>query len=105
MLGVIFFVGWLFNGIFPMFMATVPTESVNPRQVAAAIGIVMGVGEILGGVFSPSLAGRLSDIYGLQAPLWLLFTLALLGAATALFLKETAPRIVSRTRTPAAAFE
>ena len=96
MLGAIFFVGWLFNGIFPMFMATVPTESVSPRQVAAGIGFVMGGGEILGGVFSPSLAGRLSDIYGLQAPLWLLVGLAVLGAATALFLRETAPRVVAR---------
>src|SRR3569623_315069 len=102
MLGVIFFVGWLFNGIFPMFMATVPTESVSPRQVAAAIGIVMGVGEILGGVFAPSLAGRLSDAYGLQAPLWLLFGLAALGAAIALFLRETAPRVAAR-QAPAAA--
>jgi ACS family hexuronate transporter-like MFS transporter len=95
-LGAIFFVGWLFNGIFPMFMATVPTESVNPRQAATAIGIVMGLGEVLGGVFSPSLAGRLSDIYGLTAPLWLLATLAVLGGVTALFLRETAPRIVAR---------
>jgi len=103
MLGTIFFVGWLFNGIFPMFMATVPTESVSPRQTAAAIGIVMGVGEILGGVFSPSLAGKLSDIYGLQAPCWFLAALAVLGAATALFLRETAPRVVARRQAPAVA--
>jgi MFS family permease len=95
-MGAIFFVGWLFNGIFPMFMATVPTESVSPRQAATAIGIVMGLGEILGGVLSPSLAGKLSDIYGLQAPLWLLMGLAVLGGITALFLRETAPRILAR---------
>ncbi len=95
-MGAIFFVGWLFNGIFPMFMATVPTESVNPRQAATAIGIVMCVGEILGGVLAPSLAGKLSDIYGLQAPLWLLMGLALAGGVTALFLRETAPRVVAR---------
>ena len=95
-MGAIFFVGWLFNGIFPMFMATVPTESVSPRQAATAIGIVMGLGEILGGVLSPSLAGKLSDIYGLQAPLWLLMALALLGGLTALFLRETAPRVIAR---------
>ena len=103
LLGAIFFVGWLFNGIFPMFMATVPTESVDPRQVATAMGVVMGVGEILGGVLSPSLAGWLSDLYGLTAPLWLLVALALLGAATALFLRETAPRIVARRLATAAA--
>jgi hypothetical protein len=56
----------------------------------------MGLGEILGGVLSPSLAGKLSDIYGLQAPLWLLMGLALLGGLTALFLRETAPRVIAR---------
>jgi MFS transporter, ACS family, hexuronate transporter len=95
-LGAIFFAGWLFNGIFPMFMATVPTESVDPRQVATAMGTVMGLGEILGGVFGPSIAGKLSDIYGLAAPCWMLAVLALLGGLTALFLRETAPRIVAR---------
>ncbi len=100
MMGAIFFVGWMFNGIFPMFMATVPTESVSPRQVATAMGLVMGVGEILGGVFSPSIAGWLSDIYGLQAPLWFLMVLAVLGGLTALFLRETAPRIVGQRPEP-----
>ena len=95
-LGAIFFVGWLFNGIFPMFMATVPSESVNPRQVATAMGVVMGLGEILGGVFGPSLAGALSDAYGLAAPCWLLAALAVLGTLAALFLRETAPRVVAR---------
>jgi len=97
-LGAIFFVGWLFNGIFPMFMATVPTESVSPRQVATAMGIVMGLGEVLGGVFGPSLAGGLSDVYGLAAPCWTLVVLAVLGFIAALFLRETAPRIVGDLR-------
>ena len=60
--------------------------------LAAAILVLL----ILGGVLAPSLAGKLSDIYGLQAPLWLLMGLALAGGATALFLRETAPRIVAR---------
>lgn len=97
MLGLIFFVGWMFNGIFPMFMATVPHESVAPHQAATAIGIVMGAGEILGGVGAPFLAGALSDRYGLQAVCWLLAALAVIGAAAALALRETAPRIVART--------
>lgn len=97
-LGAIFFAGWFFNGIFPMFMATVPTESVNPRQVATAIGIVMGLGEVLGGVFSPTIAGRLSDMFGLTAPLWFLFGLAIVAGTAAWFLRETAPRVVARQR-------
>lgn len=95
-LGAIFFVGWMFNGIFPMFMATVPHESVAPHQAATAIGIVMGLGEILGGVLAPSLAGSLSDAYGLEAVCWLLVALAVIGSIAALFLRETAPRIVAR---------
>lgn len=97
-LGVLFFAGWMFNGIFPMFMATVPHESVGPLQAATAMGIVMGVGEILGGVLTPSLAGMLSDIYGLQAICWLLVALALIGATATLFLRETAPCIVARKK-------
>ena len=95
-LGAIFFAGWMFNGIFPMFMATVPVESVSPAQAATAIGVVMGVGEILGGVIAPSVAGHLSDIYGLQAVCWLLGALAIIGGIAALFLRETAPRIIAR---------
>lgn len=95
-LGAIFFAGWMFNGIFPMFMATVPVESVSPAQAATAIGVVMGVGEILGGVIAPSIAGGLSDIYGLQAVCWLLGALAIIGGIAALFLRETAPRILAR---------
>jgi predicted MFS family arabinose efflux permease len=102
-LGAMFFAGWMFNGIFPMFMATVPSESVSPRQVATAMGIAMGLGEILGGVFGPFLAGRLSDIYGLTAPLWFLVAVAVLGGIAALFLKETAPRIVGERTDPALA--
>ena len=96
MLGAIFFVGWFFNGIFPTFMATVPSESVRPEQVATAMGTVMGLGEIVGGVGAPSLAGRLSDLYGLTAPLWMLAALAVIGGTTALFLRETAPRLTQR---------
>lgn len=97
LLGAIFVIGWIFNGTFPMFMATVPTESVTPAQAATAIGIVMGAGEILGGVLAPSIAGSLSDAYGLSAPLWFMIGLSIAGGITGFFLKETAPRIIART--------
>ena len=37
-LAAIFFVGWGVVGIFPLFMATVPSESVDPRYTATALG-------------------------------------------------------------------
>jgi predicted MFS family arabinose efflux permease len=95
-LAAIFFVGWGVNGVFPLFMATVPSESVAPHHMATALGICMGTGEILGGVLAPSLAGSIADRAGLQAPLWLMLAVAVLAAALALGLRETAPRVLAR---------
>jgi len=92
MFAVIFFVGWSFNGIFPLFMATVPSESVDPRYITSALGLTMGCGEVLGGVLSPSLAGMAADRLGLSAPLWIMFGLALAAGFVSLSLRETAPR-------------
>ncbi len=88
-----FFIGWAVTGIFPLFMATVPAESVRAHHVASALGICMGTGEILGGVLSPAIAGYAADRVGLQAPLWMMLGLALVSALVALGLRETAPRV------------
>jgi ACS family hexuronate transporter-like MFS transporter len=92
LLAAIFFVGWGVNGVFPLFMATVPSESVRPQHMATALGICMGTGEILGGVLAPYYAGRVADVVGLQAPLWMMLGVAVLAALLALGLRETAPR-------------
>ena len=96
LLAAIFFVGWGVNGVFPLFMATVPSESVAPHHMAAALGICMGTGEILGGVLAPWVAGALADRAGLQAPLWMMLAVTLGGAALALGLRETAPNVRTR---------
>jgi hypothetical protein len=80
------------NGIFPLFMATVPW-SVDRRHIATVLGVCMGTGEIIGGVLSPSIAGFAADLAGLQAPLWIMLGLAVAGGLLALGLRETAPRI------------
>ena len=95
-LAAIFVVGWGLNGIFPLFMATVPSESVDPHLRATVLGLCMGTGEILGGVLSPALAGYAADRFGLQAPLWIMLALTLVAAALALGLRETAPRVLAR---------
>jgi predicted MFS family arabinose efflux permease len=98
-LAAIFFVGWGVNGVFPLFMATVPSESVAPHHMATALGICMGTGEILGGVLAPSVAGSIADRAGLQAPLWLMLVVAVVAAILALGLRETAPRVLARRGT------
>jgi MFS transporter, ACS family, hexuronate transporter len=92
----IFFVGWSLNGIFPLFMATVPSESVPPAMAATVFGLCMGTCEILGGAAGPTVAGVLADAQGLAAPLWLMVALALIGALAALGLQETAPRVLAK---------
>jgi MFS family permease len=95
-LAAIFFVGWGLNGIFPLFMATVPSESVDRRHIATVLGVCMGTGEIVGGVLSPSIAGYAADLAGLAAPLWIMLGLAFSAGLLALGLRETAPRILLR---------
>lgn len=99
-LAAIFFVGWGLNGVFPLFMATVPSESVSPDKAATVFGLCMGSCEILGGAFGPVIAGKLADQWGLVAPLWMMAGLALIGGLTAWTLVETAPRVLAR-RAPA----
>lgn len=96
LLAAIFFVGWGLTGIFPLFMATVPSESVDRRHIATVLGVCMGTGEIIGGVLSPSIAGYAADLAGLQAPLWIMLGLAVAAGLLALGLRETAPRILMR---------
>lgn len=95
-LATMFFVGWGLNGIFPLFMATVPSESVDPKHQATVLGLCMGTGEVLGGVLGPSIAGMAADRMGLTAPLWIMLGLTTLSALLALGLRETAPRVLSR---------
>ena len=97
----LFFVGWTLNGIFPMFMATVPSESVDPRLVVTAMGLSMGLGEALGGVFGPLGAGWIADRTSLAAPLWCMVVLCVTAGILALGLRETAPRVLGKARAEA----
>jgi MFS family permease len=89
------FIGWSASGTFPLFMGTIPSETIPARMVATGLGLVMGLGEIVGGVFSPTLAGMAADRHGAAAPLVIMGACALVGTVLALFLKETAPRAQS----------
>jgi MFS transporter, ACS family, hexuronate transporter len=93
-----FFIGWGLNGIFPLFMATIPSESVDPKHRATVLGLCMGSGELIGGAVSPYLAGAAADHYGQQAPLWLMLGVAIVAGIFALGLRETAPRVLARSK-------
>jgi MFS family permease len=91
LLGALIFFGWSASGTFPLFMGTVPSETIPARYVATSLGMVVGIGEILGGVGAPAISGRAADHYGLQAPLIIMAVCAVVGTVLALFLRETAP--------------
>jgi MFS transporter, ACS family, hexuronate transporter len=95
-LAAIFFFGWALNGTFSLFMATIPSETVDPKHTATVLGLVMGTGEILGGVIGPLAAGKIADLTSLNAPMWIMIGLAIIAGLLALGLRETAPRILNK---------
>jgi predicted MFS family arabinose efflux permease len=92
----VFAAGAAITGVFPLAMATIPSEVVKPGLTATALSLTMGTSEIIGGVFAPSLAGRASVAHGLAAPLWIVAGLAVAAAIVALLLRETAPAVLAR---------
>jgi len=96
-LAALLFVGWLASGVFPIFMATIPSETISARYVATAAGLTQGLGEAVGGFLAPWGAGKASDLYGLPAAMWIMAACALVGGLLSLFLKETAPAKLGAT--------
>lgn len=96
------FVSWMGLGTFPLFMGVIPAETLGRARAATAMGLVVCIGELTGGVFGPPLAGRLADSYGLEVALYIQGVLALLAGLTALFVVETNPRVLARRQTTGA---
>lgn len=91
LMAVLIFIGWSASGTFPLFMATIPSETIPARYLVTSLGLVMGLGEFVGGTAAPTLAGRAADLYGQTAPMWIAAGCAALATVLTLFLKETAP--------------
>lgn len=90
-------VGFLVTGCFPLFMATIPSETAPPAFVATALGFIIGVGNLVGGFGAPTVAGVAADIFGASAPLWIAAALLFAAGLFGCLLDETAPRIVGGT--------
>ncbi|OLF53629.1 MFS transporter [Pseudomonas chlororaphis] len=98
MMGVLMLLTYTGLGCFTLFMATIPAETVPREVMATALGLIMGVGELVGGFVSPTVAGFAADRFGLSIVMWISCGGALLAALLALFLKETAPAVLARAR-------
>ncbi len=104
MLAALVFLGWSASGTFPLFMATIPSETIPSRYVATTLGLVMGLGELIGGGLVPWLAGRAADHFEkLEVTMWIASGLGVIATILTLFLVETAPVKVAATRKAARA--
>jgi predicted MFS family arabinose efflux permease len=91
-----FAAGAAITGVFPMVMATIPSEVVTAGLTATAMSLTMGISEVLGGAAGPPVAGMLADHFGLGAAMWIIAGISVAVAACALLLRETAPLVLAR---------
>lgn len=83
-------------GVGGMAMSVIPAESVPAIYAGLAVGLPTGIGELIGGFLNPLLTGIAADQFGLPVALFVSCGGAVVATIFALFLKETAPRIVGR---------
>lgn len=91
------FTTYFMMGCLAMIAAVIPSEAVPEHLRANAMGLIMGIGEIVGGVLVPALAGILSDNINPSAFLWVSSALALLGLLFVSRLHETLKSRVAQT--------
>jgi len=83
-------------GCFPIVLATIPSETVPRQYIAQTLGLVMGIGELVGGFVAPAVAGWSADTVCLQAPFLIAAGAALVASLLAFLLVETAPAVLNK---------
>ncbi len=91
-----FFFGLFGGGMYPMYLSTLPAESVPPRISGTAVAIPTAIGETLGAALMPSIAGFLSVHISKFAPMWMAALAGIFIAIISMFYVETAPRCVAK---------
>jgi MFS family permease len=91
LLSLLLLIGWTASGSFAVFMGVIPSETVPRTLAASSMGLVVGAGEIVGGVLSPTISGWIADQTSLAAHMTVMMVCALGGGVLSLLLKETAP--------------
>lgn len=94
-----FFWGMFGGAFFPLYLGTLPPESVPPEFAGTAVGVPTSVGEILGASVMPIVAGALADKFNLYAPMWMAAIAGLVIMLVSIAYVETAPRKVARMAT------
>jgi predicted MFS family arabinose efflux permease len=87
----LFMVHFFNNAAITLTVGPLCSETVPPALMATATGVVIAVGEILGGGLSPVIAGQFAERFGIGHLLWLPIGAIAIGFVLCLFLKETHP--------------
>jgi MFS transporter, ACS family, hexuronate transporter len=95
LIGALMFVGWFGAGTFPLYMGVIPGETISRRYAATAMGLVVCVGEVVGGFGITLLTGALADVWSITTEVLVQAACAVAGGLLCLFLVETAPARVS----------
>ncbi len=85
----LFMVHFFNNAAITLTVGPLCSETVPPALMATATGVVIAVGEILGGGLSPIIAGQFAERFGIAHLLWLPIGAIAIGFVLCLFLKET----------------
>jgi MFS family permease len=91
-LALIMFLAWAPMGSGPLAFATIPSESVPAGSLSTAIGLILAVGTLVGGVIGPILAGWSADRWGPTLPMFMLIGWCAIAVLASLALRETAPK-------------
>lgn len=83
-------VSFLNSGVVAITVGPLVSETVPPAIIATATGLVVGLGEIVGGAVAPALAGGAAEALGIQIVPQVALGAAILGALVVAFgIKET----------------
>jgi len=84
----LFMVHFFNNSAITLTVGPVCSEAVPPGVMASATGIVIAVGELLGGGLAPILVGQFVEQFGIEYLLWLPIASTCIGFLASLFLEE-----------------
>lgn len=79
------------TGIGSMVMSAIPVESVSFKYAGVAVGLIIGIGELIGGFINPIVSGIAADTWGLHAPLYISASAAVIALLCSFFMKESLP--------------
>ena len=89
--GYLFMVHFFNFGCICLTVGPISSESVPARLMSTASGVVIAVGELVGGAGAPALAGYIAKNFGIQYILYLALGGLAIGFLVMLGLRETAP--------------